>query len=111
MIRVARRGFAAVLLTLILAVPAAVPRAQGAFVFPDSDRRLLTQQDLGGRSCNDLSIARNEIYARRGRYFERADLTAYFSRFPWYRPYTWNPQLNRIEQANVALITQHERGC
>ncbi|QPF84336.1 YARHG domain-containing protein [Bradyrhizobium genosp. L] len=74
------------------------------FIFPDSDRRLLTPGDLQRLSGNDLRIARNEIFARRGRYFEAADLKAYFARFPWYAPSTWNPRLNAIEEANVALI-------
>jgi hypothetical protein len=80
--------------------------ALAGFIFPDSDRRLLTPADLRGRSKDELRIARNEIYARRGRYFESADLKARFERFPWYSPTTWNPKLNAIEEANVALIDQ-----
>jgi hypothetical protein len=76
------------------------------FIFPDSDRRLLTPADLRGRSKDELRIARNEIYARKGRYFESADLKARFERFSWYSPTTWNPKLNAIEEANVALIDQ-----
>ncbi|MHC2338033.1 YARHG domain-containing protein [Bradyrhizobium sp. USDA 4454] len=53
-----------------------------------------------------MRIARNEIFARRGRYFDSADLKAYFSRFAWYAPNSWNPRLNAIEEANVALIDQ-----
>jgi len=79
---------------------------QGGFIFPDSDRRLLTPGDLQRLSKDDLRIARNEIFARRGRYFESADLKARFERFSWYAPNTWNPKLNPIEQANAALIEQ-----
>ena len=80
--------------------------AASGFIFPDSDRRLLTVADLQRLSKDDLRIARNEIFARRGRYFDSADLKARFERFPWYAPSTWNPKLNAIEQANVALIDQ-----
>jgi Caspase domain/YARHG domain len=80
--------------------------AAGEFVFPDSDRRRLTPADLRGLSKDDLRIARNEIFARRGRYFESADLKARFGRFPWYSPNTWNPKLNAIEEANVTLLDQ-----
>ncbi|WFU25637.1 YARHG domain-containing protein [Bradyrhizobium sp. CB1717] len=80
--------------------------AQSGFIFPDSDRRLLTVADLRGLSNDDLRIARNEIFARRGRYFEAADLKARFERFPWYLPSTWNPKLNSIEEANIALLDQ-----
>lgn len=79
---------------------------QSGFIFPDSDRRLLTPGDLQRLSKDDLRIARNEIFARRGRYFEAADLKARFERFSWYAPNTWNPRLNAIEQGNVALIEQ-----
>ncbi len=79
---------------------------QSGFIFPDSDRRLLAPADLRGLSKDELRIARNEIFARRGRYFEAADLKARFERFPWYSPNTWNPKLNPIEQANVALLEQ-----
>jgi len=80
--------------------------APSGFIFPDSDRRLLTPADLRRLSRDELRIARNEIFARRGRYFDSADLKAYFSRFPWYAPNSWNPKLNAIEEANVALIDQ-----
>jgi hypothetical protein len=80
--------------------------APGGFIFPDSDRRLLTVAEVRGLSHDELRIARNEIFARRGRYFEAADLKARFERFPWYSPSTWNPKLNAIEEANVALLDQ-----
>ncbi|RXG93510.1 YARHG domain-containing protein [Bradyrhizobium zhanjiangense] len=80
--------------------------SQSGFIFPDSDRRLLTSADLRGLSNDELRIARNEIFARRGRYFEAADLKARFERFSWYSPNTWNPKLNSIEEANVALLDQ-----
>jgi hypothetical protein len=80
--------------------------APGGFIFADSDRRLLTAADLRGLSNDELRIARNEIFARRGRYFESADLKARFERFSWYAPHTWNPKLNPIEEANVALLDQ-----
>lgn len=84
--------------------------AQPDFIFPDSDRRLLTGDDLKGLSKDELRIARNEIFARRGRYFSAADLTAYFSRFAWYMPNSWNPPLNSAEQANIALLERMEGG-
>lgn len=77
--------------------------------FLDSDRRYLTRDELLGLSRDQLRIARNEIYARKGRFFQDASLMAYFSRFAWYQPNTWNPPLNRIEKANVSLIQSMER--
>jgi hypothetical protein len=86
--------------------------AQGGtsdFVFGDSDRRLLTAAELSNLSKSDLRIAKNEIFARRGRYFESADLKAHFGRFAWYAPNTWNPKLNPVEEANVTLIDRFEK--
>lgn len=88
----------------------AVARAQSDFVFPDSDTRVLADADLRTLSKDDLRIARNEIFARRGRYFDAPDLTARFSKFAWYVPRTWDPQLNPVEKANVALIDRYESG-
>ncbi len=80
------------------------------FIFPDSDRRLLSRSDLGGLSTAELRIARNEIYARRGMYFKSADLRERFEKFGWYRPYTSEPTLNPVESQNVSLIQQLEAG-
>jgi Caspase domain/YARHG domain len=91
-------------------VPSSPTRAQSDFIFPDSDRRLLAPNDLAGLSKDDLRVARNEILAREGRYFNSPDLTVRFSRFAWYVPRTWDPPLNDIEQANVALIARAEDG-
>jgi hypothetical protein len=79
------------------------------FLFPDSDRRLLTAPELSNLSKSDLRIAKNEIFARKGRYFEAADLKAHFGHFAWYAPNTWDPKLNSIEEANVALIDRFEK--
>src|ERR1700685_3098247 len=59
------------------------------FIFSDSDRRRLTVGELRGLSAEQLRIARNEIYARRGRYFKDESLKAYFSQFSWYQPNQW----------------------
>ena len=79
------------------------------FIFPDSDRVRLTPDMLARLSPAQLRIARNEIFARRGRFFKDPALAQYFGRFSWYRPYTWDVPLNGVEQANVALIASFER--
>jgi hypothetical protein len=80
------------------------------FMFPDSDQRLLSSVDVKGRTKDELRVARNEIFARRGRYFTSPELTAYFSKFRWYVPSTWNPSLSTIEATNVDFLDRVENG-
>jgi hypothetical protein len=83
--------------------------SDSGFIFSDSDRRLLTVAELQGLSSEQLRIARNEIYARKGRYFKDGSLTAHFSQFSWYQPNRWDVTLNDIEHANVRLIQSMEK--
>jgi hypothetical protein len=85
------------------------PSRTGGFIFPDSDRRLLSQGEVGRLSRAEMRIARNEIYARKGRIFKSADLREHFSRMPWYRGQHHEVPLNSIEQANVNLLLSMER--
>lgn len=82
--------------------------APAGFIFPDSDRRLLTPEELAPLSARQLEIARNEIYARRGRMFRRDDLRAHFSQFDWYKPEFPEVELVYLENKNVALIQAQE---
>jgi len=88
---------------------APAPADSGGYIFANSDRVLLSRQSLQGLSSEQLRIARNEIYARRGRFFRDPQLTAYFSKFAWYKPYAWDVPLNATEAANVKLISSMER--
>ncbi len=79
------------------------------YIFANSDRVRLTPDMLRNLNRDQLRLARNEIYARRGRFFRDQQLAAYFSRFDWYKPHAWDVPLNAIEQANVNLIASMER--
>ncbi|MEX0955632.1 MAG: YARHG domain-containing protein [Rhizobiaceae bacterium] len=78
------------------------------FVFTDSDRRRLEREEVAGLNAATLRLARNEIYARRGRKFVSQDLREYFSRFGWYRPQFGEVELTYVEQKNVDLIRRFE---
>jgi hypothetical protein len=82
---------------------------KAGFLFVDSDRRLLTPEELEPLSKIELRNARNEIYARRGRKFVRKEVRDYFSQFDWYRPQFGEVELTYIENRNVALIKQYEQ--
>jgi len=83
-------------------------RSLEEFIFPDSDTRRLTREELRALSRDKLRIARNEIYARKGRTFQDPALTAYFSRFSWYQPKRFEVSLNAVEEANAQLIQSFE---
>ena len=79
-------------------------KQHGGYIFPDSDQRLLSEQDFKGMSPVELRIARNEIYARRGQFFVDRILADYFSQFLWYHPRQVEVDLSPLEQTNVNTI-------
>ncbi|MFN8830261.1 MAG: caspase family protein [Labrys sp. (in: a-proteobacteria)] len=87
---------------------AALNHSAAEFIFADSDRRYLTYEELSVLSSGKLRVARNEIFARKGRFMKDANLRAYFEQFSWYSPFTWEVTLNPIEKENVALIQSME---
>jgi hypothetical protein len=84
-------------------------RAENGDPFAGLGRRYLTREELQGLSADQLAIVRNQIFARRGRYFKDDWLRAYFSQFHWYRPYAWDVPLSPLEQANVKLVQSLEQ--
>ncbi|SMH31800.1 caspase family protein [Azospirillum agricola] len=81
---------------------------RSAFLFPDSSVRHLGDDELKPLSKWDLRVARNEIFARNGRYFKDPELQRHFSQFSWYKPTRWDPPLSPIEEANVRRIQRVE---
>ena len=78
-------------------------------ILPESDSRLLIEEDLEDLSKRDLFIARNEIFARHGREFASPELRRHFSQLSWYRPHDDEIRLSPVEQANVRLIAREEQ--
>lgn len=86
----------------------------GDYVIADSNSRLLTESDLEELTKEELSYARNEIYARHGRIFDSQELQDYFENKDWYIPlYTADSfpenELNEFEKENAELISQYEK--
>ena len=80
-------------------------------IFPYSSQQPLPRTVVQGLTRQELSLARNEIFARHGVAFQSKTLQDYFRRKSWYRP---NPQikdppLNPVEQQNIWLIRKIER--
>lgn len=85
------------------------------WLFADSNSRYLTNSDLRGLTSDQLWIARNEIFARRGYRFHTGRGIAYGQSLgSWYigadsdgsRIYS---SFNDYERHNVELIKQYER--
>jgi hypothetical protein len=91
--------------------PPADTKAENAIAFADPSSRYLTPEELQSLSADQLARVRNEIFARRGRYFKDDALRAYFSQFPWYQPRAWDVPLTPVEQANVKLVQSFEQAA
>ncbi len=83
------------------------------YILPESNKRLLTEEDLEGLSSEQLRLARNEIFARHGRIFGSSDLQEYFESKPWYKGTADSEEfqdssLSEIESKNVEFILAHE---
>lgn len=79
-------------------------------ILPQSDNRYLTNADLAGYSNWQLTLARNEIYARHGRPFQNDHIRAYFLATGWYRPKpayqdSW---LSATESRNASFILNYQ---
>ncbi|WP_243008959.1 YARHG domain-containing protein [Clostridium sp. AM58-1XD] len=87
----------------------AAAASSGDYILPQSSSTYLTPADLSGLTREQISLARNEIYARHGRKFQKQELQDYFNSKPWYmgtiEPGNFSEDmLNEFERANVKLI-------
>jgi uncharacterized caspase-like protein len=75
-------------------------------LFPDSGRRRLRRDELQGLSCDQLWVARNEMFDRHGFCFTTAKGQSFFDNSDC----TTSSQniLNKTEKANIAIIKQVE---
>lgn len=93
----------------------AITHYNGNYIFPNSGFKLLTENDLKGKSALELRLGRNEIYARHGRKFNDLSLQAYFNGCSWYAvksSYNYGndaDNLNAIERANAKFIKDYEK--
>ncbi|HKM33850.1 MAG TPA: YARHG domain-containing protein [Lachnospiraceae bacterium] len=87
------------------------------YYFPDLVDRLLTEDDLWSMNKTNLSILRNQIYARHGRKFKDSFLNAVFSQKSWYEPVGEGQefdseiqnQLTETEKQNLQNISNFEQ--
>lgn len=71
--------------------------------------KLITPEQLDGKSSEELRLIRNEIFARKGYVFKDSLLSTYFSKKEWYKP---NKDaeiiLSDSEKQNVILLKNLE---
>ena len=72
--------------------------------------RLATENDLIGRTKEDIKIMRNTIFAMHGYIFKSQDVKEYFSKKSWYKPQKEdvNSELSAIENKNIQFLKSHE---
>lgn len=86
------------------------------FIFPDSNTRYLSRDEVMAIDPSMLVFARNEIFARYGRMFDDPSIQDYFNSKSWYSGTTPGEQfdttvmnnLNSYEKANVEVIKEVE---
>ena len=104
-----RKAIVILLLALLVMLTPLMAAASNFFVFPDSDRRLLTKEEIWEWQYDALGYAFNEIFARNGRPFERGGkYDLYFRSQTWYKVDPNYPAVgeiaNSIEWQNEHLI-------
>ena len=93
--------------------PTPTPAAGGIYILPDSNSRMLSEEELEPLDERALMLARNEIFARHGFIFTTQWLQGYFLTQGWYRATTPAAQFdssvfNAYERANIDLILRIE---
>lgn len=85
------------------------------YFFPNSLDELLSESQLYGMSAKELTLARNEVYARYGYTFQRQDLQEYFNTKSWYHA---KPEVNKdtignyvsaIGMKNMVMIREYQK--
>ena len=82
--------------------------------FPDSDSRLLSDQDIKDLSDNQIQKVVNDIYARNGYDFNNNNFKSYYRGFSWYSPDTKDmdvikSRMTDYEKRNVEYLTKQVR--
>lgn len=86
-----------------------------SYIFSNSASSYLSQSDVDSLSDNELNLALNEIYARRGRIFKDDSIASYFDSKSWYEPkysadeFSQNVTFNSYEQANIQLMVNEQK--
>lgn len=84
------------------------------YIFPDSNGRYLSEEEVRSVEADRLFIGRNEIFARHGYTFQDEGLQQHFNSMPWYsgtvaaEQFNADAVFNDFEKKNVELIKRVE---
>lgn len=79
--------------------------------YPEGSLRYLNYNDISGRTKWELSVMRNEIYARHGYIFtSNQSIKQHFESKSWYEPryYNVDNRLSKVEKWNANYIKSYE---
>lgn len=84
------------------------------YILPNSDKSLITREELQKFTKEQVRMACNELYARHGRKFQDSNIQAYFNSKSWYRgtiePNAFNEDVfNEYEKKNKDIIVTYEK--
>lgn len=79
------------------------------YIIANSADAALTDADLEGLTAQELTYARNEIYARHGYVFQSSELNEYFATKSWYEAdESFDGTLSDTERANAEFINNYQ---
>lgn len=91
-----------------------ISKDDSQYIFPESDQKYLSEDEVRAIEADKLMIGRNEIFARHGRIFDNPDLATYFSQQSWYQgtvpaaQFDADSIFNDFEKKNIELIKKIE---
>ena len=84
------------------------------YIFPDSDKKYLSEDEIRSVEVDKMALGRNEIFARHGYIFSDETYRQYFESLSWYEgtipsdEFNAEEEFNDFEMKNVELIKQIE---
>lgn len=89
-------------------------KLRAEYIFPDSDKKYLSEDEIRSKTVDEMMIGRNEIFARHGYIFDDENLKQHFEGTSWYKgtipaeQFDSDQTFNDFERKNVELIKQVE---
>ena len=107
-------GAGAALLILTGGLLAGAAEKEQEYIFPDTDKELLTEEDVKDLPAQLLAYGRYEILAKHGERFESEELKDYFGTQKWYFGFLADEKeveglLNDYEKENLDFLKKQEK--